>query len=181
MSIKNKVSTREPQKSNSTVEYDLRTTALDVPTKAAHLGWRCVLTFITWVVLGWKINSGFFTSLFLFSAPLILDYIKFSPDTLYRTCLKWFGVALSIILAVASLFGLIGIFGIIPVNEVLFVEVAHDFITLKGQLLPVESIWLYIGIIVVCTILDWLAYDSPFESSVIEDYKTNTDTYLGSK
>lgn len=148
--------------------------AADRPTAVVGLGWRVLYTVMAWVVLGAGImpGNGFFVSLVLFSMPLLMDYLRFDPDTKRRRRLRYLGIGFSVFCAMTGFFGLAGIFGVELVQNELCFVVAKNYIVAKGALCPLERIWYIIGTAIPLTIADWVIYEGYLEKDMVHEYPT---------
>lgn len=143
----------------------------DEPTKVATLGWRSVFTLFGWFILGHGIveGSGFFVSLTLFTAPLLIDYLKFRPEDKWRLTLRRFGGLLSGIWILVGLLGMSSILVVNNIEKVRYIRVSDDFIALSGNQIRADIIWYIIGINVVLAIVDWIANESFMEKKYAKE------------
>lgn len=151
--------------------------AKDKQTKAADLGWRCVLAFVSWIILGAGIvqGNGFFVSLVLFTIPLLKEYFSFAPQTTMRKIIKRIGIIASGFWVLVGFFGLSGILTVISGKDGLYIRVSENFIDYKGQLFDLRIIWYTIAINVALTVVDWIVkVDCLEEQYIRKDEKQNS-------
>lgn len=143
----------------------------DKPTMVAGLGWRFFYTMLAYAVLGQGIlpGTGFFVSLTLFTIPLFMDYIKFTPDTKFRGALKFFGMVYSGYCGLIGIFGLMGILIIGLNHNELYLGISPNYIVAKGSFCPLTYIWYSIGGVVGLTAIDWVAYRGYLEKNLTND------------
>ncbi|MEW6172242.1 MAG: hypothetical protein AB1510_04140 [Bacillota bacterium] len=143
---------------------------LDQPTKFAHLGLRVVYTIVSWVILGKSITiagRGFFTCLILFSAPLLFDYLKFTPDTRLREVLIFIGKIVSGFWIVTGFFGQSDIINLISNQGHVAFTVSQDFVAFKSFSLTIHCVWWAIGLsIIPLTFIDWIIHECPYEKKL---------------
>lgn len=142
----------------------------DKPTRVASLGWRILYTFISWLVLGEGIlpGRGFFVSLILFIFPLLMDYLKFVPDTGFRSFLRYAGIIISSVWLLIGIIGTFGILSIVDSQHHLRIMIDQNYIVLGGASFPVSIIWWFIGINVVLTVVDWVFWECEIEKRIRE-------------
>lgn len=136
----------------------------DSPTKVAHMGWRFVYTIVAWFVLQYGViaGSGFNVSLTLFTIPLLMDYLRFTPADKGRKVLRIVGIATSASWAAIGFLGLIGIFSISNINGALSLISSKTNLVLQGSYIcSLASLWWSIFFSVLITFLDWMVYDPP--------------------
>lgn len=140
----------------------------DRPTKVAQLGWRCVYVIVAWVILGYSPSpgKGYFTALCLFAFPLLLDYLKFTPDTRFRKWVRSIGIFLSGFWIFLGVLGAFDVLNVTVVNKELIVEVTDKFLVAQGTSVPLSVIWGIISFSVVLTIVDWVAWESDLEQAL---------------
>lgn len=145
--------------------------APDKPTKCANLNFRFVYTLIAWLVLGLGIAPGisFFSSMILFSLPLLMDYCKFRPDNGWRLYLRNFAFSSCLFWVILGICGLVGILSVKDMNHLLLIRVSDNYIILKGLVFPLKYVWLGMGINMIITSVDAVAYESPFEKMVLKE------------
>lgn len=141
----------------------------DIPTRVANLGWRVIYTILTYAVLGLGINpgTGFFVSLTLFAIPLLIEYLKFIPDTFWRRLIRKTGIIFSLYCVFIGVLGLIGIFNIEIVNDKLLLVVAKNYIVAQGQFCGLDSIWYSVGFSIPLTLIDWIIYEGYYEQEAV--------------
>ncbi|WP_156040127.1 hypothetical protein [Alicyclobacillus macrosporangiidus] len=132
----------------------------DKPTKFAHLGFRIIYTFISWVVLGKSVVEGqsFFVSVFLFAIPLLMDYLKF--DTSDRRWIRNTGIAVSMVWVVFSLMGLFGVLSIVSTKMGFVVMVSKDYIQFAGMSCSLSFVWWLLLSCVSLTVFDWWYHEA---------------------
>ena len=142
----------------------------DVPTKVAHLGWRFFYTLIAFLILGYGISpgSGFFISLSLFTSALLMEYLRFTPDTRWRKLIRNSGIFVFGIFLLIGIVGIIGILNVVTNGDLLLVVTSDNFIV-RGPPVALSMIWYILGISIVITLCDWVIYESPIEQNVIRD------------
>jgi Fe2+ transport system protein B len=145
----------------------------DNPTKAATLGWRAAYTVIAWIILGQgiKAGQGFFVALTLFSMPLLMDYMRFNPNTKVRLYVRNAGIIISLLWVIIGFIGLCGPLGIENINEQLSIAVSNDFIVGKGFFIPLHYLWSFLSLSLFLTIVDWIIYQGPQEEEALIDFK----------
>ena len=136
--------------------------AMDSPNMAAHLGFRFLYTLIAWFVLGFKVNEGFFVSMFFFVLPVFMDCVKFTPLIKLRRWIKYVEVVLT---GMALFFSLLGVFGIYTLkNETGTWQITYENFAIE---LPsgfdVGWIWIFLISIVFVTAVDWFCNDTKFD------------------
>ena len=129
---------------------------------AAHLGFRFLYTLIAWFVLGFKVNEGFFVSMFFFVLPVFMDCVKFTPLIKLRRWIKYVEVVLT---GMALFFSLLGVFGIYTLkNETGTWQITSENVAIE---LPsgfdVGWIWIFLISIVFVTAVDWFCNDTKFD------------------
>lgn len=141
----------------------------DKPTKVAQLGWRCVYILLAWVILGYSPSpgKGYLTALCLFAFPLLLDYLKFEPDTPVRKWVRSIGIFVS---GFWVFLGALGAFDVLTVtivkDETLMVVVTEKFLVGKGAGLPLLYTWYAVCVSVLLTLVDWVAWESDLEKAL---------------
>lgn len=142
----------------------------DGPTKVSHLGWRVVYTLIAWIALAWDVQEGtsFFTSVFLFSLPLFMEYLRFSPDKKWRIHMKKIQYRICGFFVLVGLFGMKGMFYIEETDKYKSIVLSPKF-PFGNSFIGFDNGWLIIGILVFLTIVDWIAYETILEKKVITD------------
>ncbi|WDV44655.1 hypothetical protein PV797_14160 [Clostridiaceae bacterium M8S5] len=141
----------------------------DKPTKFASLGWRCIYTTICWLILGNTISAdrSFLVSLFIFSMPLFMDYLKFIPVRKgWRMAIRKLGIILSGTWLSIGLLGLFDIIRMCGIDDEVFFQVSNNFIVLKGYLVAAKHIWCLIGVSVFFTLIDYVAYEKPMYKKI---------------
>ncbi|WP_066501959.1 hypothetical protein [Abyssisolibacter fermentans] len=142
----------------------------DKPTKFASLGWRCVYTTICWLILGNNISSdrSFIVSLFIFSMPLFMDYLKFIPIKKrgWRIVVRRLGILLSGIWLSLGVLGLLDIINMCKIESDVYFEISKNFIVLNNFRISAKIIWCLIGLSVFLTLIDYIAYENPIEKRV---------------
>lgn len=140
----------------------------DVPTKVSSLGCRVLVTLILCGFVGYNIQDdrSFFSSAFMYSVPLILDYLRFQPTTKLRQFVKTCGLVISTIESVIALFGLGGIFEVISTNNTCLFRISEKFVILKGYSFDVKYIWGILAISVLITGFDWVVYKKKIEEQL---------------
>lgn len=158
-------------------ENDLSILPSDHVTIFNHLGFRVVLTFISWIVLGFNVSAGksFFVSTFLFVFPLLLDYLKFTPHNNRRVWLKNVGTFVTIAFCLVSVFGLFEIFDIKNMSGGLILEVSNKFIAMRNASIPLVYLWYCFGACVFLTVFDWVVSTSPLEKAGLNRSKTRQE------
>lgn len=130
----------------------------DKPNMAAHLGFRCVYVLISWFILSYKINEGFFTTMFLFSLPIFMDSFKFVPQTKLRRCIRYVSLT---ILGLWCLFSLVGILGVLQLDmSAMTISTSKEFISFSFHNVGISFICNALLSVVFITIVDWLQGDS---------------------
>lgn len=132
-------------------------TTQDMPNAAAHLGFRMVHSLLSWCVLGMDVGRGLFAAMFLFTVPVFMDCLKFTPLTVYRTYIRAVELFVTGMWCIISILGL---FGILVVNEVnMTINTSENFIGFYLGEIQISTVWLYMGSVFLVTVVDWLMGD----------------------
>lgn len=132
-------------------------TTQDMPNAAAHLGFRMVHSLLSWCVLGMDIGRGLFAAMFLFTVPLFMDCVKFTPLTVLREYIRIVELTITGIWCVLSILGLFGVF---TINEAsMTISTSETFIGFSLSGIPISTLWLCMGTVFLVTVVDWLMGD----------------------
>lgn len=132
-------------------------TTQDMPNAAAHLGFRMVHSLLSWCVLGMDIGRGLFAAMFLFTVPLFMDCVKFTPLTVLREYIRIVELTITGIWCVLSILGLFGVF---TINEAsMTISTSENFIGFSLSGIPISTLWLCMGTVFLVTVVDWLMGD----------------------
>lgn len=152
----------------------------DVPSKIASLGWRATLAIAGWFVLGHTTQdgSGFFTSLTLYSIPILVEYLKFKPVDIWRFVIKILATILS---GIYTLIGFLGMSNILIVNNVnnkAYIKVSSNYIIFPGRQITATAVWLLIGVSVILTIIEWVAHHSLMDKEYLKIQKAERSSNI---
>lgn len=129
----------------------------DVPNAASHLGIRLFYTVLAWIVLANGVSKdAFMVSACLFTMPIVMDCIKFTPTNSLRKYIIRFEIFLSVLWLFVFL---LGIFNVLVVKEcagVLVMTNAESFIGFEIPMIPICSIWRWMLSLVFITAVDWI-------------------------
>lgn len=136
----------------------------------SSLVFRAIYCGIAWFIMGKAISegNGFFTSIILFASPLLIDYIKFIPSDIIRRNIKIAGMILSLLWIIFGFLGLSNILIVNTIGDMLVIQVAQDFIILKGVYVGLKGIWLLLGISASLTTIDYFAYRTKMEDYIYQ-------------
>lgn len=143
----------------------------DIPNKYGSLKFRAVYSIVSFFILGFNQTAGtsFFTSLLMYTVPILYDNIKFSPKEKSRIRIKYI---LEFILWCQVIVGILGMIGILQcINDGgLFIKISSNNLIFeefefKFKLL---LLWLTIGIDVVLTVADTLLARPKLAQLIIE-------------
>lgn len=147
----------------------------DKPSFLATLGARCVYTVIAWFILGLGIEptQNFFVAVTLFAFPLLMDYLKFTPDSSLRKWIRRIGIALSTCWFVVGCLGMAGTLVVKSIKGELVLAMSNKHVIASqlsesGELFTIFFIWLIIGINPFLTIIDIIVFESPDEAGLKE-------------
>ncbi len=145
----------------------------DVPTKVASLGFRVITTLISCICAGNTIQYGksFFTSMFLFSLPLYVDYLRFKPRVHWRELIRKAGATVSFIELLISFIGFNGILEILYKDNYVGLQISNKYVVLQGCNINVKFVWSLLGISVLISALDWVACKRKLEYDLEESDK----------
>ena len=136
--------------------------ATDNPNMAAHLGFRFFYTLIAWLVLGFKVNEGFFLAMCFFALPVFMDCVKFTPLSKKRKRIILVETIFSGLLFGVSIIGVIGIYQVKKVGETWQIF-TKDFIGYLPSGFDISIMWYWLGLIVIITMVDWLCNESKLD------------------
>jgi len=149
----------------------------------SHLWVRCVYTFAAWFILGQGIQPGpnFFVALIMFSAPLLMDYLKFNPNSKTRKIIRRLGIGSSLLWIGISFFGMGDYLAWSNINGEYGITLSGEHV-LKNHL-PIESfpffyIWCSIGFSAFLTGIDAVVFKSPVEIGIRNHIKDLRDSSI---
>lgn len=137
-------------------------------TVFSNLGVRAAYYFISWMVLGYgiQVGNGFFVAMVLFISSLLMDYLKTnSAQSQHQKLIKTERFICTIFFLWSCL-GLVGIFEIVEVKNVLTVAISSKFIAFNSIQYSLERVWYFLALPTGLTIIDWLITQPAFEESI---------------
>ena len=137
--------------------------ANDSPNMVAHLGFRCFYTVLAWIVLGYKVNEGFFLSMCFFVLPVFMDCLKFTPLNEIRKLVRNCELCVSGLLFGVSLLGVIGIYELKKVDGAWTIYLT-DFAGYLPSDIELGTMWMLLILVVFVTLIDWFCNDVNFSS-----------------
>ncbi|MVX64924.1 hypothetical protein GKZ28_14610 [Clostridium chromiireducens] len=141
----------------------------DIPNKYGSLKFRAVYSIISFFILGFNQVAGtsFFTSLLMYTVPILYDNIKFSPSEKSRRGIKYI---LEFVLWCQVLIGILGMIGILQcINDGgLSIKVSSSNLIFEGFEFKLFILWLTIGIDVILTVADTLLARPRIPQLIIE-------------
>ena len=149
-----------------------------------HRGWRAALTFFASIISGTHLTAGpgFFVEMALLSAPLSLDYFRYRYHSLWRQRINTLQKSLALSVLVGSFLGILQIFNIVSIHQVLFLEIQKGYPIGTGIRWPIKPLWqAIIGILIALTIVDWVISDSPKTQREIAEADEINRRYLFSE
>ena len=103
------------------------------------------------------IGRGLFAAMFLFTVPLFMDCVKFTPLTVLREYIRIVELTITGIWCVLSILGLFGVF---TINEAsMTISTSENFIGFSLSGIPISMLWLCMGTVFLVTVVDWLMGD----------------------
>lgn len=122
----------------------------------SNLEFRCIYTFFSWILLAYNITSGtsIFTSLIMFSMPLLIDYIKFIPNTTQRKVIKKVEMYFSMMWIFIGILGQIGVLELVYNKKLYYVHISQKFILLPDYSFKYKYVAWLLAISVGMTYLD---------------------------
>ncbi len=137
----------------------------DHPTKYAHLGWRFIISFLSWILLGMNISEGrsFFTSLAIFILPLLVDYYRYEPIGKLRKLMTDIAKGVNWLFMIVACLGLFGVVGISDVEGTLCLVTAGDFVYSNFCIVSIRTFWWLLIISVFICCVDWCVNKTPLE------------------
>lgn len=147
--------------------------ANDTPTKYAHLGWRVLCTFLSWVLLGQSISAGstFFASVAVFVLPLLLDYYKYTTTHKARKIINLIAKGVNWLFLMCAFLGMAGIIVIRNQDNELIIETAETFVFHNCFITDVKIFWTSMVLLVFICLVDWCANVTTLESNIINSKK----------
>ena len=147
--------------------------ATDHPNMAAHLGFRLAYTILAWFVLGiGATDRGFFVAVFLFVLPVLMDCMKFTPQTKARTVIKHIEIFIAATWSILSLLGLAGVLIVNPTETDVVIGTASNFIGFKLSGVPIQHVWISLFSVTFITAVDWFCNSTKLENAYYDDTPT---------
>ncbi|MBR6713190.1 MAG: hypothetical protein IKI76_09390 [Selenomonadaceae bacterium] len=129
--------------------------ATDSPNMAAHLGFRFSYTVLAWFILGYKVNEGFFVSMFFFVLPVFMDCVKYTPLKKLRKYIKMVSVLATGLLLFVSILGVFGIYTLSKETGEWQIVSSNFVVDLPSEI-GLNWLWGLLILIVLVTFVDWL-------------------------
>ena len=137
----------------------------DRPTISNNFVLRFSYTFISWCVIGFSMVPGrqLFTSIVLFTIPLLFDWLRCVPSTKSRQFFRYFEIAVATLFIVFSVLGLMGVLCTQMVNDVVYLFTPSDFAIPSSKLFAIANVWYALLIPCFLTVADCFAYSRKTE------------------
>lgn len=144
-------------------------------TVFAHPSARLFCTSLTWFSLGLATSTGngFFSSLFLFNLPILLEFLQTIPNQQNRVYLYRVARVVNGIILLFSLLGMISILTIVEINSEKYIITTSNFIVSNMLIVKLETFWYYLLIDVAFAVIDWIAAYNIKGSSTSNELSTN--------
>lgn len=134
----------------------------DQPTFFASMGFRVVFTILSVAILGicpLDANSnGIFSAYFMFSLPMVKEYLGYAPADKLRNFLRGIEILLHGFIVLVSLLCLVGVLGLVPINGTPYIQVATDYIIFSQKSIPMSWFWLLSCSSIVFCVFDCMIY-----------------------
>ena len=137
--------------------------ATDNPNMAAHLGFRFLYTILAWFILGYKVNEGFFISMFFFVLPVFMDCVKYTPLKKLRAYIKMISVSATGLLLFLSILGVFEIYTLSKETGEWQI-VSSNFVVDLPSGIGLKWLWGLLVLIVLVTLVDWLCNDTKLDA-----------------
>lgn len=120
-----------------------------------HIGGRAIYSVVAWFVIALDVSpTSFFVSLFLFIFPVAMDCAESLWTNISIKTVTYIEFIICVFWSSFAILGLVGIFVIIPVDNVLYVTTSDSFIGFAAPIISVSRIWQLLGSVVFITIVD---------------------------
>lgn len=140
----------------------------DKPDTRSALGWRVIITFLSWCALGKAVSSEtFFVAVFLFTVPILYDCIKFRPANTARRMVMWLELVIALFWVVFSFLGMAGILTF-SANTNSMIQTADNYVGFTIAGVQVESVLHCLLSVLFVTILDFLCKVSSLDAKTNE-------------
>jgi hypothetical protein len=137
---------------------------------------RAIFNLVAWILLAnnVQIGSSVFMALILTFGPLLIDYIRFRPNNIFRAFIRYTGLLLSGVWIIVGLLGLNNIVSLSLKGKDFIFVLGETFLLASEQGVSFVHVWELLGVSVALTFIDIFANITKFEKAI-----TNAETMAG--